>query len=201
MKEESEALLETTAVLYQQYGPAVFRRCMQLLRNTSEAEDMVQETFIKVHRFRAQFKGESSVYAWLIRIANNTCIDYIRSQSRRRVRNQKSEEQRILASESKVFGAEHILVMRDRIQKGLSAMPKEDAELLVMHYFDEFDTKEIAEMLSMNVRTVQRRLKKIKGNVTGEQGRMGIASFMSNLKYVLQQVLNDRSLMGWGRYV
>jgi len=57
--------------------------CYRMLASFDEAEDAVQETFLRAWRNRASFEGDTFVRAWLYRIATNVCLDAIRSRSRR----------------------------------------------------------------------------------------------------------------------
>lgn len=66
------------------YEP-VWRLCASLVDNES-AEDLAQETFIRVVRALPQFRGEASAKTWLLAIARNTCMDELRSRTRRRRR-------------------------------------------------------------------------------------------------------------------
>ena len=57
--------------------------CYRMLASFDEAEDAVQETFLRAWRNRESFEGERLFRAWLYRIATNVCLDMIRSRSRR----------------------------------------------------------------------------------------------------------------------
>ena len=57
--------------------------CYRMLGNFDEAEDLVQETFLRAWRGRADFEGRSSLRAWLYRIATNACLDFLRRHTRR----------------------------------------------------------------------------------------------------------------------
>lgn len=70
--------------LYQRYERKVYAVAYGFLRNPEDALDVVQEAFIKVHRYLPNFEGQSSFYTWLYRIVANLCIDHIRRIGRRR---------------------------------------------------------------------------------------------------------------------
>jgi RNA polymerase sigma-70 factor, ECF subfamily len=85
--------------LYQRYERKVYAVAYGFLRNPEDALDVVQEAFIKVHRYLPNFEGQSSFYTWLYRIVANLCIDHIRRIGRRRdvefddrLRHDKSED-------------------------------------------------------------------------------------------------------------
>jgi RNA polymerase sigma-70 factor, ECF subfamily len=71
-------------LLYQRYERKVYAVAYGFLRNQEDALDVVQEAFIKVHRYLANFEGQSSFYTWLYRIVANLCIDHLRRSGRKR---------------------------------------------------------------------------------------------------------------------
>jgi RNA polymerase sigma-70 factor (TIGR02960 family) len=69
--------------LAQRHRRELHVHCYRMLASFDEAEDAVQETFLRAWRNRERFEGDSLVRAWLYRIATNVCLDMIRSRSRR----------------------------------------------------------------------------------------------------------------------
>ncbi len=69
-------------MLVTKYERRLFRLVMRLLNNLSEAEDVVQETFIKAYRALPQFRGESAFYTWLYRIGINTARNFLDARGR-----------------------------------------------------------------------------------------------------------------------
>jgi RNA polymerase sigma-70 factor (ECF subfamily) len=71
-------------LLYQRYERKVYAVAYGFLRNQEDALDVVQEAFIKVHRYLPNFEGQSSFYTWLYRIVANLCIDHLRRAGRKK---------------------------------------------------------------------------------------------------------------------
>jgi RNA polymerase sigma-70 factor, ECF subfamily len=71
------------AELVERYRRELQVHCYRLLGSFEDAEDMVQETFLRAWRRRSTFEGRSSFRAWLYRIATNACLDLLRSRPRR----------------------------------------------------------------------------------------------------------------------
>ena len=69
--------------LYETYADMVYRLCITLLKNPFDAEDAVQNTFLKLIHSRKSFEGPEHEKAWLIVTATNTCKDTLRRASRR----------------------------------------------------------------------------------------------------------------------
>lgn len=74
---------EKAAELYRTYGPAVYRRCLKLLRDREAASDATQEVFVKLVRDIATLNDPAIVLPWLYRVATNHCLNVLRSRSRR----------------------------------------------------------------------------------------------------------------------
>jgi RNA polymerase sigma-70 factor, ECF subfamily len=70
--------------LYQRYERKVYAVAYGFVRNQEDALDVLQEAFIKVHRYLPNFEGQSSFYTWLYRIVANLCIDHLRRSVRKR---------------------------------------------------------------------------------------------------------------------
>ena len=59
--------------LYRRYGDLVLGRCRTILRDDADAQDAMQEVFLKLHRFSESFRGESSPSTFLYRVTTTTC--------------------------------------------------------------------------------------------------------------------------------
>lgn len=69
--------------IYQRYGERMKSIAWNHLGNVSDAEDAVQETFLKIHRAASTYTGEASFSTWIFRILVNTCYDILRKRKRR----------------------------------------------------------------------------------------------------------------------
>jgi len=69
--------------IYRRYGDRMKSIAYNHLGNISDAEDVVQEAFLKVHRAAATFTGEAALSTWIYRIVVNTCYDVLRRRRRR----------------------------------------------------------------------------------------------------------------------
>jgi RNA polymerase sigma-70 factor (ECF subfamily) len=72
------------AVLFERYGPMVYRRARQILGHDGDAEEALQEVFIRALTRADTFASRSAVSTWLYRITTNYCLNLIRDRSRRR---------------------------------------------------------------------------------------------------------------------
>jgi RNA polymerase sigma-70 factor (ECF subfamily) len=69
--------------LYRTYGPAVYRRCLKLLRDKEAARDATQEVFVKLLRDPERFERVETALPWLYRVATNHCLNLLRDRGRR----------------------------------------------------------------------------------------------------------------------
>jgi RNA polymerase sigma-70 factor (ECF subfamily) len=74
---------EKAAEIYRTYGPAVYRRCLKLLRDKEAASDATQEVFVKLVRDIAKLDDPAIVLPWLYRVATNHCLNVLRNKHRR----------------------------------------------------------------------------------------------------------------------
>jgi RNA polymerase sigma-70 factor, ECF subfamily len=69
--------------LVDRYHRRIFGICFQVLRSRADAEDATQETFVKLARGAAGFRGDAQLSTWLYRVARNVCTDHVRHDARR----------------------------------------------------------------------------------------------------------------------
>lgn len=82
------------AALTERYRRELHVHCYRMLASFDEAEDAVQETFLRAWRARESFSGGALIRAWLYRIATNVCLDTLRRGSRRSARSTASPRSR-----------------------------------------------------------------------------------------------------------
>src|SRR6266850_2345056 len=85
--------------LVERYQRRVFQLALGMVRDSDEAMDITQETFVRVHRYLPSFKGDSSFFTWTYRIATNLCLDSARKRGRNeRVELDESDEAEVEAA-------------------------------------------------------------------------------------------------------
>jgi len=137
--------LEAFEELYRLHGPRMKSIAMNMLGNISDAEDVVQEVFLKVYRGIGSFRGQSAFSTWVYRILVNACRD---SQRRGFRRHETSKEE--LAPEAQdapAPSADHVLRMT--LEAHMARLPDKQREVFVLFDVEGFRHSEIAEMLSI----------------------------------------------------
>lgn len=138
--------------LMAQYGTAVLRMCYTYLKDVPMAEDAMQDTFIKAYKSYGRFRKEheNSEKAWLMRIAINTCKDYLRTSWFRHVDRSTTPEDLIGHGED---FEDRTLVLT------IMALPNRLKDVIVLHYYQGMTIAQIAEVLNMSKSAVHHRLK------------------------------------------
>jgi RNA polymerase sigma factor (sigma-70 family) len=83
MTQEDELEVANASVLFKGDYQRIFRYIVSMIRDTAEAEDLTQETFLRAYRRRVSLRDEGAQTAWLYRIATHVCLDRLRQYARR----------------------------------------------------------------------------------------------------------------------
>ena len=147
-----------------QFLQPLFATAMRLTRNRADAEDLVQDTYVKAFRHSGQFKRGTNLRAWLYTILHNTWRNRRRDASRDAV-DVDSEQAEQLAAGG--VGGEQIetpegILMRSTLdadlQAALDSLPEAFREAVWLRDVEEFTYAEIAEMLNVPIGTVMSRI-------------------------------------------
>jgi RNA polymerase sigma-70 factor (ECF subfamily) len=145
---------EQAAQLYREYGPAVYRRCLRLLRDREGARDATQEVFVKLLRDRSILEARENVLPWIYRVATNHCLNVRRNGLRR--------GERVLVGELPVADgpASDAYPVRQLAQKILSRFDQATQAIAVGVLVDGMEHEEVAAALGISRRTVGRKLQR-----------------------------------------
>lgn len=154
--------------IYDIFQPKILRYLTHLA-GEQEAEDLAQETFVKVHQGLENFRGESQLSTWIYRIATNTALDRLRSPSFQRVAQTSLSENldetkiadKVICTEEKKPLIEQQLVreeMNDCIRGYIEKLPENYRIALILSEFEGLRNKEIAGILGVTLGTVKIRL-------------------------------------------
>ena len=148
--------------LYAMHGARMKNLARNVLGNPVDAEDAVQETFLKVHRSIASFRGQSSFVTWTYRILINTCYDARRSRMRKKeVANADSEETPRM--EPRAPGAHPTLRMA--LERALAKLTRHQRDVFLLYEVEGFRHAEIAGMLEMTETASKNTLFQAKKNL------------------------------------
>ncbi len=142
-------------LLYDQFTPVVFGVCHKFVSNREAAEDLVQETFIKVWKNISQFDPDKSSFStWLLNIARYTAIDYLRSKSyKQQLKNQNLENSEYQYEKPAISYLEE----RAELQGLIETLEYKYRIVLELIYFTGYTQEETAELLNIPLGTVKTR--------------------------------------------
>jgi RNA polymerase sigma-70 factor, ECF subfamily len=146
--------------LYKKYGPMVLRRCRQLLYDEESALDAMQDTFVKVLRYKKTLEA-TYPSGLLYRIATNVCLNIIRK--RKKMTDIPSDE--VLSAIAAVDDVEETIMHRDAISIIFKNEKVSTKVMAVMHYVDGMTLQEVATEVGLSVSGVRKRLRNLKKRV------------------------------------
>jgi RNA polymerase sigma-70 factor (ECF subfamily) len=147
------------AALVDEYASMLYRVAYSVLRNAADAEDAVQEAFLRVLRHRATLHEVRDQRVWLIRIVWNIVLDRKRRAKTRPETDDIAELGRVLPAhglnaEERAAAAQHHAGVLALVEK----LPAKEREVLVLSAFEELSSVEIAEVLGITESSVRSRL-------------------------------------------
>lgn len=140
--------MERIQEIYERQAERVFRLCMIYLKNGSDAQDGMQEVFLKLLEREVLFEDEEHEKAWCIRTAKNYCLDQLKSFWRKK-RTTLEHWKETADPGSSEEGALLEMVME---------LPVKYRDVLYLYYYEEYSVREIGSMLERKESTIQSQL-------------------------------------------
>lgn len=152
--------------LVQKYREHIFSVIYNMTSNREDASDLTQETFIKAFQAIARFKGKSSFFTWIYRIAINTTMTFLKKRNRRRfISYEKIAEEvstteifeRLTAKNRSEKGA-LVSELQEKLNDSLQKLSPKHRTVVILHEIEGLEHSEIAEITKVSVGTVRSRL-------------------------------------------
>ena len=132
------------------YKERLYWHIRKIVISHDDADDVLQNTFIKVYRSIHNFKGDSKLFSWMYRIATNESITFI-NKNAKRLQTTSEEVQQLalnnLASDVYFEGSDIQL----KLQKAIATLPEKQQLVFNMKYFDDMKYKDMAEVLETSI--------------------------------------------------
>lgn len=158
--------------LMREYGNDVLRTAYAYVKDKYAAEDIFQETFVKAYKNLEDFREESGVKTWLIRITINTCKDYLKNAYNRRVVPMLEFEEDSLVAEDEYEKVEN-QDRNDMIKKVVMGLPDNYREVIICVYYREMSVADTAAQLGIAEGTVKSRLARAREQLKNKlEGRL-----------------------------
>jgi RNA polymerase sigma-70 factor (ECF subfamily) len=149
------------AALFETYHDRIYRYVLHLVKNSAEAQDLTQETFLRACRAQESLRDPAAIRGWLYRIATNACLDRLRQRTPN-VPLQGSDNAKPLHSELSAPPLAHDIAERKEtsacVNRCLDFLPDSYRAVILLYEGHSLTAKEIAQLLGLSVATVKIRL-------------------------------------------
>lgn len=151
--------------LQKKYKNLIYSLVKKMIKNDSDVEDLVQETFIKAYKALDKFKFNYSFSAWIYRIASNNTIDFLRKRRFDTFSIDKpignAEDENYFEIEDNSYSPDSELINQqksDIISTAIDTLPENYREIILLRHEEELDYKTIADQLDLPLGTVKAHL-------------------------------------------
>ena len=167
--------------LVTRYESKVYSLAMKMLRNPEDAEDVLQETFLRAYRGLKSFKGNSTFSTWIYRITANSALMRLRKKQLPQVSIEDSDEREtpIAIADWAPGPAEQLLnqEMQKVMDEAIDSLPHEFRQVFILRDVEEMSNSDVAEILDLSVAAVKSRLHRARLKV-----RNRLAQYFSEIK-------------------
>lgn len=159
----SKAYFEQTALIHLDF---LHNLALKITRNEDDAQDLVQETFMRAYRFFDKYEPGTNCKAWLYRILKNTFINHYRKQHRRPSEVdfeaiEETQETQVKQTGLKHGDPEETLInslLKEDVRQAFDQLPQDYREALFLSLVEGFSYREIAQMMDCPIGTVMSRI-------------------------------------------
>ncbi len=152
--------------LYDRTRASVYALCLSMLKNTHDAQDATQDTFVRIWESAPQYRPQGSPMAWILTVARNICRMKLRQEGRQETMDEEAW-QAIPAPESEVSAED-----KEVLQTALGTLATEERQIVLLHAVTGLKHREIASLLELPLPTVlskyHRALKKMRQTMKGD---------------------------------
>ncbi len=155
--------------LLHNYQKPLYNHIRNIVLKHDDADDVLQNTFIKVFRYLKDFKGDSKLFSWMYRIATNEAISFINHKAKRNGVTSEALQSKIvdnLKADSYFDGNE----IQYKLQKAIALLPEKQQLVFKMKYYEEIKYEDMSEILGTSVGALKasyhHAVKKIENYIT-----------------------------------
>lgn len=161
MLQGTELEVENASVMFQGDYQRIFRYVMSMVRDTAEAEDLTQDTFLRAHQRRDSLRDEGAQTAWLYRIATHVCLDRLRQYARRSPEESEADLDDIDVAEPDTPSLQQTLEqdeMSECVQLYFNRLSDSYRAVILLYDMHDLTAPEIAQLLGESLATIKIRL-------------------------------------------
>lgn len=132
------------------YQKPLYFHIRNIVLNHDDADDVLQNTFLKIYQYLKNFKGESKLFSWMYRIATNEALTFLKQKAQRNKVSVEELNSKIIdnLSADSYFDGDEIQI---KLHKAIALLPTKQQLVFKMKYFEELKYEEIASILETSV--------------------------------------------------
>ncbi|OYT11587.1 MAG: RNA polymerase [Bacteroidetes bacterium 4572_112] len=144
------------SILIDRYKNLVFTLCYRIIKDKEYAEEAAQDTFLKIYKSLAKFKGEAKFSSWIYRIAYNTSLDKLKSIKRHSdsLSSINIDEYEFADMDSTMDILENN-EFNSQIKSSIKKLDKEEAFILTLYYYEDMSMQEIADITGHKANSIK----------------------------------------------
>ena len=137
-------------VLVSTYKERLYWHIRKIVLDHEDADDVVQNTFIKVYKNIEKFNGDSKIYTWMYRIATNEAITFINQKAKKaKVSSEEVQQKNLQQLHEDVYFEGSAIQLK--LQKAIATLPHKQQLVFNMKYFDDLTYEELSEILETSI--------------------------------------------------
>jgi len=144
-----------------QYSSLLYRICFPILKNEQDTKDVLQETFLTYYTKSPVFSGENHRKAWLIRISQNKCREFLRFHKRHACLPLDEMEEKLLIADGFGRNERDLLALVWELDYKLKSV-------VILYYIEGYSTEEVAGLLKISTAAVRKRLQRARETLKKE---------------------------------
>jgi RNA polymerase sigma factor (sigma-70 family) len=153
MEEVKNGRVEKLAVLFERHHVMLFNFFLRLSGNREASEDLVQDVFFRILKYRATFQGQSKFTVWMYQIARNAHIDHLRKRGQELpLDDQFGEAASLDISPQDSLDRDQEAAL---LRKALEKLPMKKREILILSRYQDMKYKDLAELFGCRVGTIK----------------------------------------------
>lgn len=132
------------------YQKPLYNHVRNIVLNHDDADDVLQNTFVKIFQYLKDFKGDSKLFSWMYRIATNESITFLNQKAKRNGTTSQAMQSKIvdnLKADTYFDGSE----IQIKLQKAINLLPDKQQLVFKMRYFEEIKYEDLSETLGTSV--------------------------------------------------
>jgi RNA polymerase sigma-70 factor (ECF subfamily) len=163
---------DDVADAYRRYFPMILRKSRRMLRSASEAQDLAQETFLRLWQSRLNLRDVAATTGWLYRTCTRLAIDRLRSGAH----SARPSVDAAAVIPSDAASAEEATHHRRLLENLVGVLPRAEVEAALLSRVDGLNHQEIGEVLRVSERTVRRLLARADARIAAWRARHEVAA-------------------------